>query len=215
MKIKWLGHASFLVSSEEGKRIITDPYSVAEGIDYAPINEPADIVTISHDHGDHNNHKAVKGNPYVIRGEGISKAKGIEFKGIASHHDTVKGRQRGNNIIFCFTIDGINMCHLGDLGHPLNENQIADIGTVDVLLVPVGGYFTIDAKQATSICQSLKAKVVTPMHYKTTKCGYPISEVDEFLKGKENIRRLNVNEVEYTRDNLPKQADIVVLHHAL
>ena len=107
------------------------------------------------------------------------------------------------------------MCHLGDLGHPLNENQIADIGTVDVLLVPVGGYFTIDAKQATSICQSLKAKVVIPMHYKTTKCGYPISEVDEFLKGKENIRRLNVNEIEYTRDNLPKQADIVVLHHAL
>lgn len=121
MKIKWLGHASFLVTSEEGKKIITDPYSIAGGISYSPINESADIVTISHDHRDHNNDEAVAGNPQVIREEGIRKVKGIEFKGIPSYHDVARGSQRGNNIIFCFTVDGINVCHLGDLGHLLND----------------------------------------------------------------------------------------------
>lgn len=212
MKIKWLGHASFLVTSEEGKRIITDPYCVTSGISYAPINESADVVTISHDHEDHNNDRAVKGNPQVIRGDGIRKVKGIEFKGISSYHDAARGSQRGNNIIFCFTVDGINVCHLGDLGHLLSDKQIADIGPVDILLLPVGGYFTIDAKQATAIYQSLKARIVIPMHYKTSKCGYPISKVDEFLKGKENVRNLDSSETEYKKDNLP---EIVVLQHAL
>jgi L-ascorbate metabolism protein UlaG (beta-lactamase superfamily) len=215
MKIKWLGHASFLVTSEEGKQIITDPYSVVGGISYAPINESADVVTISHDHGDHNNYRAVKGSPYVIKGEGVSKAKGIEFKGIASHHDAEKGSQRGNNTIFCFTVDGINVCHLGDLGHLLNEKQITDIGPVDIALVPVGGYFTIDAEQATAVSQSLKAKVVIPMHYKTARCKYPISQVDEFLKGKKNVRRLKASEIEFTKEKLPKETEIVVLQHAL
>ena len=212
MKIKWLGHASFLVTSEEGKRIITDPYCVTSEISYAPINELADVVTISHDHEDHNNDRAVKGNPQVIRGEGIRKVKGIEFKGVSSYHDAARGSQRGNNIIFCFTVDDINVCHLGDLGHLLSDKQIADIGPVDILLLPVGGYFTIDAKQATAIYQSLKARIVIPMHYKTSKCGYPISKVDEFLKGKENVRNLDSSETEYKKDNLP---EIVVLQHAL
>jgi L-ascorbate metabolism protein UlaG (beta-lactamase superfamily) len=215
MKVKWLGHASFLVTSEEGKKIITDPYNIAGGINYAPINESADVVTISHDHGDHNNERAIKGNPQVIRGEGIKKVKGIEFKGISSHHDAARGSQRGNNTIFCFTIDGINVCHLGDLGHLLSDKQIADIGPVDILLIPVGGYFTIDAKEATTVYQSLKAKIVVPMHYKTSKCGYPISKVDEFLKGKENARNLNSSEVEYKKAELPKEAEIVVLQHEL
>ena len=173
MKIKWLGHASFLVTSEEGKKIITDPYNVLPEISYTPINESADVVTISHDHGDHNNDKAVKGNPHVIRGKGIRRVKGIEFKGIPSYHDAAQGSQRGENTIFRFTVDGINVCHLGDLGHLLNDKQIAEIGPVDILLIPVGGYFTIDAKQATTISQSLKARVIIPMHYKTSKCDSP------------------------------------------
>lgn len=215
MKIKWLGHASFLVTSEEGKKIITDPYSVAGGISYTPIKESADVVTISHDHGDHNNDKAVKGNPHVIRERGIRWVKGIEFKGIPSHHDAAQGNQRGDNTIFRFTVDGINICHLGDLGHLLNDKQIADIGSVDILLIPVGGYFTIDAEQATAISWSLKARVVIPMHYKTSKCALPISKVDEFLKGKENVRNLNSSEIEYKKGKLPEKAEIIVLQHAL
>jgi L-ascorbate metabolism protein UlaG (beta-lactamase superfamily) len=215
MKIKWLGHASFLLTSEEGKKIITDPYSVAGGISYAPIDESADVVTVSHDHEDHNNYRAVKGSPHIIKREGISKVEGIEFKGIASYHDSEKGSQRGSNIIFCFTVDGIKICHLGDLGHLLSPKQIIDIGPVDIVLIPVGGYYTIDAEKATAVSQSLKAKVVIPMHYKTTRCGYPISQAEEFLIGKKNVRTLNASEVEFGKEKLPEETEIVVLQHAL
>jgi L-ascorbate metabolism protein UlaG (beta-lactamase superfamily) len=215
MKVKWLGHASFLITSEDGKKIIMDPYTVARGIHYDPINEAADVVTISHDHGDHNNDKAITGNPEVIKGEGSRNVKGIEFRGISSHHDDAQGSKRGNNTIFCFTIDGIRICHLGDLGHPLNDKQIADIGAVDMLFIPVGGHFTIDASQATALYQSLKPRVTIPMHYKTPKSDYPIATVDEFLQGKENARKVNSSEVEYEKGTLPQKAEILVLQHAL
>ena len=121
MKIKWLGHSSFLITSEKGQRIITDPYSVIQGISYSPINETADIVTVSHGHGDHNNARAIKGNPSIINDMGVKKITGIEIKGVAGHHDEAKGSKRGSNLIFCFAVDGINVCHLGDLGHLLSE----------------------------------------------------------------------------------------------
>ena len=215
MKIKWLGHSSFLVTSEDGTKIITDPYGIERTMSYAPINESADVVVISHNHRDHNNEGAVKGNPQSIKGEGIKKAKGIEFRGIASHHDAAGGSLRGGNVIFCFRVDDINVCHLGDLGHILTHEQITDIGLVDVLLIPVGGYFTIDCKQATAISQSLKPRVIIPMHYKNSKCNYPIAKVDEFLKGKNNVRRLDLNEVDYKKNELPEAIEIVVLQPAL
>lgn len=215
MKIKWLGHSSFLVTSEDGTKIITDPYGIERTISYTPINETADMVVISHNHGDHSNEGAVKGNPQSIKGEGIKKVKGIEFRGIASHHDDAGGSIRGGNVIFCFCVDGINVCHLGDLGHILNHKQITDIGLVDILLIPVGGYFTIDYKQATAVSQSLKPRVIIPMHYKNSKCNYPIAKVDEFLRGKNNVRRLDRSEVEYKRSELPEAIEIVVLQPAL
>lgn len=215
MKIKWLAHASFLMTSEEGKKIITDPYKVGGAINYAPINESADVVTISHDHTDHNNARAVKGNPTIIKDAGITKAKGIEFRGIPSYHDTAQGSQRGENIIFCFTLDGIKICHLGDLGHLLSNEQIAEIGSVDILLIPVGGYFTIDAEQATTVAKSLKARIVIPMHYKTPKCDYPLSRIEEFLKDKRNVRKLNSTEAEYKKEQIPEEVEIVVLQHSL
>lgn len=215
MKIKWLGHSSFLVTTEEGVKIITDPYHVDGAIAYAPINESADVITVSHSHGDHNNELAVKGNPRVIKSAGIIKVKGIEFKGISSHHDDSKGSQRGNNIIFCFNIDGINICHLGDLGHLLSDKEIAEIGPVDILMIPVGGTFTIDASQATSVSQSLKARIIMPMHCKTSKCNLPISGVDEFLKDKKNVRKLDSSEIEFKKGVLPREAEIVVPRHAL
>jgi L-ascorbate metabolism protein UlaG (beta-lactamase superfamily) len=122
---------------------------------------------------------------------------------------------RGGNIIFCFGVDGINVCHLGDLGHIVDQGQINDIGSVDILLIPVGGYFTIDNKQATAIAQSLGPKVVIPMHYKTPRCNYPIAKVDEFLRGKNNVIRLDLSEVNYKKSELPEQTEIVVLQPAL
>lgn len=213
MKVKWLGHASFLLTSQTGLKIITDPYSVGSGLNYRPIAETADIVTVSHDHFDHNNVSAVKGKPEVVKE--TKEIKGIKFKGIPSYHDTSKGRERGSNTILCFTLDGVKICHLGDLGHSLTPEQIAEVGEVDLLFVPVGGFFTIDAKTATKICEDLKPKVVIPMHFKTEKCGFPISPVDEFTKGKGNVKKLGTSEVEVRAETLPAKQEIWVLNPAL
>ena len=215
MKVKWLGHASFLITSEEGTRIITDPYATGMGISYGEIKEAADIVMVSHEHGDHNNAAAVSGSPQLVKNSGVQEAKGIQFKGIASFHDDAEGSQRGPNTIFCFTVDDVKLCHLGDLGHQLSEGQVADIGDVDVILIPIGGFFTIDAAVATDTIEKLKPRVVIPMHYSTDKCAYPISGVEDFLKGKANVKRMDASEVELTKSELPSAAEIVVLKHAL
>jgi L-ascorbate metabolism protein UlaG (beta-lactamase superfamily) len=215
MKIKWLGHACFLIMSGGGLRVITDPYAVGGGINYSPIKETADVVLVSHDHSDHNNVAAVQGKPEVVKGPGTKTAKGIQFKGIATSHDPSQGTQRGSNTIFCFTIDDVKLCHLGDLGHVLSPAQVTEIGAVDILLVPVGGFFTIDATVANQVCDQLKPKVVVPMHFKTPKCGYAIAGVEDFLKGKKGVRKIVGNEVEFERQKLPTTMEIVLLQPAL
>lgn len=214
MRIKWLGHACFLIVSNEGIRIITDPYEIGGGIRYAPIDETADVVTVSHGHGDHNNLAAVKGKPEVVRGDGVKKVKGIEFRGVSTYHDEAKGVQRGRNTIFCFTVDSIRLCHAGDLGHELTTEEASQIGEVDVLFIPVGGFFTVDADTAGKVVDKLKPKITIPMHYKTAKCDYPISGVEDFLKGKSNVKRLDSSELELTVEGLPP-AQIMVLKPAL
>jgi L-ascorbate metabolism protein UlaG (beta-lactamase superfamily) len=215
MKTKWLGHACFLVTSASGLRIITDPYAVGGGIDYSPIEETADVVVVSHDHSDHSNVEAVQGKPEVIKGPGTKTANGIRFRGVATSHDTSQGTQRGSNIIFCFTIDDLRLCHLGDLGHALSPTQVTEIGAVDILFVPVGGFFTIDATVANQVCGQLKPKVVIPMHFKTSKCTYPIAGVEDFLKGKKDIVNTMASEVEFHREELPLATRIVLLQPAL
>jgi L-ascorbate metabolism protein UlaG (beta-lactamase superfamily) len=215
MKIKWLGHSCFLITSKDGTRVITDPYAVGGGINYSPIEETADVVVVSHGHGDHSNVSAVQGKPEVLRGDGTKTAKGIQFKGIATYHDASQGKQRGPNTVFCFTLDGIKLCHLGDLGHVLDPEQAAEIGAVDILLVPVGGYFTIDASEASQVCNQLKPKVVIPMHFKTPKCAYPIAGVEDFLRGKKEVRRVGGSEVDVEQEKLPAATEIVLLQPAL
>jgi len=215
MKVKWLGHSCFLVTSKGGVRIITDPYVVGGDINYSPIEETADIVVVSHGHDDHSNVSAVQGKPEVVRDNGIRTAKGIQFRGIATYHDASQGTQRGPNTVFCFTVDDMKLCHLGDLGHVLSPGQVNEIGTVDILFIPVGGFYTIDASIASQICDQLKPKVVIPMHFKTPKCAYPIASVDDFLKGKRNVRRVGDSEVEFEREKLPAATEIVLLQPAL
>ena len=214
MKVKWLGHACFLITADNGLKIITDPYIEGSGLKYSPIDESADIATVSHDHFDHNNVSAVKGKPDVVKGSGTKTVKGIQFKGVATYHDEAKGGQRGDNVVFCFTVDGVNICHLGDLGHRLSKEEIAQIGDIDVLLIPVGGFFTIDAKVASQVCEDLKPKVIIPMHFKTPRCDFPITEVDDFLTGKSNVKKLNSSEVELKATTLPTTAEILVLQPA-
>jgi L-ascorbate metabolism protein UlaG (beta-lactamase superfamily) len=213
MKVKYLGHSAFLITSEKGLKIITDPYNTSPTLTYGEIKESADIVTISHEHLDHYNPATVRGNPQVIKGTGRVVVKGIEFNGIASYHDEARGRMRGNNIIFCFDVDSMRVCHLGDLGHLLDDRQLKEIGDVNILLIPVGGYFTIDARAASQVCNQLKPSVIIPMHYKTEK-GIPgVAGVDEFIKGKDNVTRQDSSEVEFKQ--LPPTSQIMVLKSAL
>lgn len=214
MKIKWLGHAAFLITSDAGIRIITDPYKTSANLTYDEIKESADIVTVSHEHGDHNNVAAVKGNPEAVRG--TAEIKGIKFNGVLTYHDEAGGSQRGNNTIFCFEVDGIKVCHLGDLGHPLSDKDVALMGRVDILLAPVGGNYTIDARVATAIANKLSPKVIIPMHYNNERCRtFPVAGVDQFLQGKTGVSRLNTSEAEFQKGKLAATTQVIVLKPAL
>jgi L-ascorbate metabolism protein UlaG (beta-lactamase superfamily) len=215
VEIKYLGHAAFVITSDKGLKIVTDPYATAPDLTYGEITETADIVTVSHAHFDHSNVAAVRGSPEVVSQAGKSVVRGIKFKGVASAHDDSGGSLRGGNILFCFEVDGVRVCHLGDLGHRLDDKQVKEIGSVDILLIPVGGNYTIDAKVATEVCEQLKPGVVIPMHYKTAK-GIPgISGVDGFLSGKDNVSRPDSSQVEFKAGELPANGQIIVLKPAL
>ncbi len=180
MRITWFGHACFGLASDSGVTIITDPFD--ESVGYELPDAQADIVTVSHQHFDHNYVQGVPGNPEVVSEAGNFCIKGIPIKGINSYHDDQNGSKRGTNIIYVFDIDGIRVCHLGDLGHVLAKEQVEQIGEVDVLLIPVGGTYTIDANGAASVVSSLKPSIAIPMHYKTDRIGFPIDGVDKFLQ---------------------------------
>jgi len=213
MKVKWLGHATYLITSDTGTKIITDPYITLDNLNYGEIKESADIVTVSHDHLDHSNVAVVRGNPKVVRE--TAEVKGIKVRGILTYHDGVLGKQKGSNTVFRFVVDGVKVCHLGDLSHKLSDKQVAEIGEVDILLVPVGGFFTIDAMIASQVCDQLKPRVIMPMHFRNDKCTYPINGVDEFLQGKKDVSRLDTSEVEFKSGGLPTNTQIIVLKSAL
>lgn len=217
MKIRWLGHACFLISSEAGPRIVTDPYTPgAFGCNYKPPAEKADVVTVSHEHQDHNNVKDVKGNPQVVRGAGSHQVKGIEFKGVATAHDDSSGSQRGANTVFCFTLEGVRVCHLGDLGHALSEKAVAEIGAVDVLLIPIGGNFTIDAAGADAVANALGPKIVIPMHFNNDRCpSFPVAGIEPFAEKRQRVRQAGETEIEVTKEALPAETVTVVLKPAL
>ena len=213
MKVKWLGHASFLITSEDGIKIITDPYETSEGLKYGEITESADIITCSHEHGDHNNVGAVQGNPQIVKDSGV--VKGITIKAIKTSHDDKGGSERGGNTVFCFEVDRVRICHLGDLGHLLTDNQMVEIGKVHVLLIPIGGNFTIDAKNATQVAEQVRARNIIPMHYKNEKCLFPIGGVEEFIKNKTNVTMVDGSEVEFKSGEVPAGPVIMVLKPAL
>ena len=218
MRIRWLGHSMFLVTSAGGKRIVLDPYEpggFGGAVRYGAFNEPADVVTVSHDHQDHSYVKGVAGNPVALKGPGKFVAAGIEFQGVDTYHDKSKGTERGRNTAFVFTVDGVKVCHLGDLGHVLTAEQAAAIGAVDVLLLPVGGTFTIGPEDAAKVAEQLAAKIVIPIHYKTSKVAFPIEPVDTFIAGKPNVERVAGSEIEVTPDHLKGEPKITVLQHAL
>jgi L-ascorbate metabolism protein UlaG (beta-lactamase superfamily) len=195
--------------------VIFDPYKAGDAIRHQPVTEPADIVVVSHNHADHNHVAEIAGHPQVISGPGMHSAALIVFRGIAVKHDTAGGAQRGDNTIFCAEIDRVRLCHLGDLGHELEPSTVAEIGPVDVLMCPVGGTYTIDAKAATQVVKALNPRITIPMHYLTPKLNMPLAKLDGFLVGKQNVRRAPGPEIELTADKLPADPIIVALEPAL
>ena len=172
-------------------------------------------MTVSHDHADHGYLDAVQGSPVIIRGAGRFRANEVEIMGVATHHDEDAGSKRGTNTIFVMTVDGLRIAHMGDLGHVLTADQAAEIGRVDVALVPVGGTFTVDASQADEVVNQIEPRIVIPMHYRSDKCLFEISGVDEFLTGKPYVVRHTEPDLELPADDLPEDRRIVVLSATL
>lgn len=179
MKIKYLGHSSFLLTESTGTAVVTDPYGEAVG--FAMPEVSADAVTVSHHHFDHDNVQSVKGNPVVLDKEQGYELPGVIINAVKSFHDDQKGALRGENVIFKFRMDGLDVCHLGDLGEECSPELIEAILPVNVLLIPVGGNYTIDAAMAKEYVDRLMPDVVIPMHYRTKGCAIDIDKVDGFV----------------------------------
>lgn len=214
MKITWIGHSCFLIEGEDVK-VMTDPYD--EHLPYKAPSFPTDVITVSHEHFDHNAVSRVPGSPTVVRGPGEHTAHGIIFTGISTFHDEEGGKKRGENTIFTFTIDGITLAHFGDLGHTLTPEQIAQLSQVQVVMIPVGGYFTIDAAQASDIVGQLpQVKVIIPMHYKTEILGddFPIDRLEKFTERMQNIKQIGSSEVTLNSNDLPEKPEVWILNYA-
>jgi L-ascorbate metabolism protein UlaG (beta-lactamase superfamily) len=194
--------------------VITDPF---KGIGIPEPKAAADIVLVSHSHRDHNNVKPVLGSDgKALEGfVGSTEVKGITVKGVAAFHDNAQGSRRGKNSIYAFGLDGIQFCHLGDLGHELLSSTVDDLGKVDMLFVPVGGFFTIGPETATKVCDQLKPKIVVPMHYRMPGLrsrfmfGF-LKTADDFLKGKNNVERIKGASVNIDESELPRETKIIV-----
>ena len=179
MKIQYMGHSCFHIQFSNGTTIITDPYT---RIGYEmPKGISADVVTVSHDHYDHNYVKAVSGNPIIVQSANDYIFNGIEIRAVETSHDDKGGVLRGKNTVYIIKADGFSICHMGDIGEPCTPALIKQIGAIDVLLIPVGGTYTIDALQAKEYITALKPKLVIPMHYRPSDGTVDVTDETPFL----------------------------------
>jgi len=222
-KVSWLGQSCFVLETTAGTRVVMDPIPKGLGYDL-PGGLKADVVTISHEHQDHNNVGLLVNKPRVLRGltsdkKGWTKidqkVKEVTIRSVGVYHDDAMGAERGLNTVFVFELGGLRIVHLGDLGHLLTDEQLSAIGSVDVLLIPVGGVFTIDGRQATRVVDQLRPRLtVIPMHYKTDVLTIKQLEgVDDFLEGKPNVRREASNTLALSPVKARPAAEIVVLNY--
>jgi L-ascorbate metabolism protein UlaG (beta-lactamase superfamily) len=218
MKIKWYGHAAFKITTDGGVTVIIDPYqpgAFGGALSYGKIAEATDIVLTSHDHDDHNYTKDIKGTYKHFNKEGIYKEKGITIEAFPCYHDPSKGKERGGNLIFVIEADGLRLAHMGDLGHTLSQDIINKMEKVDIVLLPVGGFYTIDAAEAGKVMGDIRPKITIPMHFKTQKCEFPIAGVDAFTSGKKGVKMANTYEIDVKKESLPKEPEIIVMKYAL
>ena len=209
MDITWYGQSCFLVKGKSAA-VAVDPFA---DIGLRDPKLEADVLLVSHDHYDHSNVAAVSGEPYVVDTPGEYEAGGVMIEGIPTYHDDKQGADRGRNTVYSFRLDGMHFVHLGDLGHVLSEETVERIGDVDVLFVPVGGHFTIDAKAAADVVKLLQPRITIPMHYQVPKLKIKeLAPVDKFLKqagGK--VRKLDKKTFKLKAADLPENESLVVV----
>ncbi len=211
MHIHYYGHSSFSIREENGTVILIDPYAVSPFLRYEARFDPADIVLVTHEHGDHNNVEAVPGDHAVVRGAGTHTVGDLTFIGIPSFHDTQRGAQRGPNTIFVFDLDGMRVAHFGDQGVDLEEDLEAQLAGINVMIAPVGGGPTLEIDKVSALVDRLKPNVMIPVHFKTDKVDLPIAPVETFLAGKSAIRRPGGSDADVTKGTLPAATEILVL----
>ncbi len=183
MIITWQGHSCFKIQDKlgtEGITLVTDPFDKNVGLKVP--NFEADIVTVSHEHSDHNNVDALRGKPFLVNSPGEYDYKNVLIEGIDSYHDEEEGKKRGKNTIYRIEIEDISITHLGDLGHVLESSQLDKLAGTDILLIPVGGNYTLDAKKAVEVISQIEPRIVIPMHYKVEGLKIDLESVDKFIK---------------------------------
>lgn len=211
MEIIWLGHSCFQL---RGKNVtlITDPFTPQPGYSLGKVNAP--IVTVSHNHTGHNYVQGVGGNPRVVRGPGEYEISDVLITGVAAFHDSKRGQELGRNTIYVIHMDDLVICHLGDLGHTLQEAQLEEVADADILLVPIGGHNTINATQAAEVISQVEPRIVIPMHYRTEASAGSrpdLEPLDKFCRemGVEAINPLP--KLTVTRNSLPQEPQVVIL----
>jgi L-ascorbate metabolism protein UlaG (beta-lactamase superfamily) len=212
VRMIWHGHACFELQGKD-VTIITDPF---KGVGIPEPKANADIVLCSHSHRDHNNVNPVlaKGGQVLEGFVGSREINGVSIRGVAAFHDEASGSKRGRNTIYTFDLDRVQFCHLGDLGHDLSSEQVNEIGRVDVLFVPTGGYFTIGPETASKVCEKLKPEIVVPMHYRMLGLSATfdsLKTLDDFLQGKKNVDKIRGPAVDIEESKLPEETEIMVL----
>jgi len=210
MDIYWLGQSCFKIKGKSAT-IVIDPYDPEVTGLKLPKDLDAQVVLTTHTHKDHDNVTAVTGSPLIIAGPGEYEASGISIVGIKTFHDNVEGAQKGTNTIYHILIDGINIVHLGDLGHELAETQLGLIDQTDIVMIPACGTHTLEVETAVKVISQLEPKIVIPMHYKIEGLKIDLETADFFLKemGAENVE--TQPKLSITRDKLPDTTTVVVL----
>lgn len=211
MIITWCGHSCFKIQNKlnDGVTLTTDPFDKKIGL--KPPAFESDIVTVSHDHYDHNNVKALRGKPYIIKTAGEYDVKGVAIHGISSYHDNDTGKERGINIMYKIIMDDITMAHLGDLGHELDEKQLEILTGIDILFVPVGGKYTLDAKKAVAVVNQIEPRIVIPMHYNVPGLKIDLDGVEKFVKGL-GIKPTKEVKLKINKKDLPQEdMELVIL----
>ena len=212
MKITYLGHACFKIQGRD-VQVVTDPF---RGVGLPEPRAEADLVLCSHGHDDHSYvGQTAKPDARILVGfVGETEYAGVPVRGIKSFHDEAGGSKRGTNSIYVFKVDDMSLCHLGDLGHELPQDTMSAIGRVDVLFVPVGGFFTIGPREASRVVDQISPRVAIPMHFRTPRHSRMfdvLSTVDDFLSLRDRVRRTESSEVEFDPESLPEPTEIVVL----